>query len=251
MRIEQILQNIGLNGNRTKTYLALLELKKASVLNLAEKTNILRTTLYDNIRFLKNKGLISEIIEGKKRLFIAESPKNLSNILKTKELELNIIMPELLQKFGLKRYEAKIKFYEGVEGVKKLHDEALNNKEKVLYGLGNMDLLRDYVSESYTSEFIKKRVRLKIKNKIVFSGDKEKYQKDKLFSPIENIRALRIFKVAPVGFEMAMFIMFFDEKVLFFAKHQENYSFIFESPSFNKTVRSIFNLLWQVSELIS
>lgn len=249
MNIEKTLQGFGLNQKRSKIYLTLLGLKKASVAELAKKTGILRTTVYDGVNFLKQINLISEIFENGKKLLVAESPENFKNILKLREIELESILPSLTEQFQAKKTSAKIKFYEGPEGVKKLHEEILiNGENKTLYSMGNMNLLRDYVSKSYTQNFITKRLKLKMDNKVLLSGGRETYTDNPLFSDIENIKAMRQVKTVPRSVNFSMFIMVIGEKVLFCSEKSEGYSFVFESVNFSQTLLSIFNILWAISE---
>lgn len=60
------LKNAGLNTKEATTYLSILELGEASMGQLVKKSKLKRTTLYDLVESLKEKGLISTAKQGKK-----------------------------------------------------------------------------------------------------------------------------------------------------------------------------------------
>src|SRR3989338_8513836 len=101
------LKNLGLSENEAKTYMAMLELGPSVVVEIARKSQINRPTTYVQIESLKRKGLISTQVQGKKQLFIAESPDKLELLidseLKTvedKKNELSNYLPKLLNLFN-------------------------------------------------------------------------------------------------------------------------------------------------------
>ena len=72
--IRNILQGIGLTKEQVEVYLAGLELGEASVQNLAKKANIKRPTTYLILDELKAKGLFSQVLKGKKKIFSSRRP---------------------------------------------------------------------------------------------------------------------------------------------------------------------------------
>ena len=71
----KILQNLGIQEKQAKVYLACLELGSATIQELAQKSKVKRTSIYNFLEELKNLGLITEIKEGKKLLLIPENPE--------------------------------------------------------------------------------------------------------------------------------------------------------------------------------
>ena len=101
------LRHLGLSENEAKVYMAMLELGPSVVVEIARKAGTNRPTTYVQIESLKEKGLVSTQIKGKKQYFIAESPEKLEllidNELKTvenKKGELKTFLPELLNLFN-------------------------------------------------------------------------------------------------------------------------------------------------------
>lgn len=75
------LEIIGLSEKEAKVYVAMLELGPAPILEITLKAGINRPTVYVQIESLKKRGLVSTQLKGKKHLFIAEDPHQLSTLL--------------------------------------------------------------------------------------------------------------------------------------------------------------------------
>ena len=84
MEISEKLKEFGLNNKETDVYLACLELGESSVNEIAIKSNIKRTTIYDILESLIKKGLISQTQRGSKRKFFAEEPEKIKKIIERK-----------------------------------------------------------------------------------------------------------------------------------------------------------------------
>ena len=76
-RVTSTLQSIGLSDKETRVYMALLELGKGTVSQIARKSHINRTTTYDILASLGEMDIIS--ISGKqpKQEYVAEQPEKI------------------------------------------------------------------------------------------------------------------------------------------------------------------------------
>ena len=92
---ENILVDLGLSKNETKSYIALLELGIAATGQVAEKSKLHRASAYDALERLQAKGLVSFHLRQSIKYYEAMDPKNLLHLLKTKEQQLEEIMPQL------------------------------------------------------------------------------------------------------------------------------------------------------------
>ena len=94
-RIEETLASIGFTKNEQKLYLDLMHHKKSTALEIAKRTKIHRTNIYDGLRTLLSKGFIEELIEDNKRFFSARKPDVLVDYLTQKKQEVEEILPLL------------------------------------------------------------------------------------------------------------------------------------------------------------
>ena len=77
-------EKIGLSLNESRCYLALIKLAFASANEISRKSGIHHVSVYDALRGLKEKELISQIMKSNKLLFKAGNPKKFNIQLKKK-----------------------------------------------------------------------------------------------------------------------------------------------------------------------
>jgi sugar-specific transcriptional regulator TrmB len=131
MEHEKILTNLGLSQNEAKIYIALLSLKQATVGELAKKTKIYRTNIYDSLEKLIEKGLVAHIIKEGIKLYEASTPENLLNLLKEKELELKSALPTFMLNYSLAKKTTSTYVYEGLRAVKNTLNKLLEYKQPI------------------------------------------------------------------------------------------------------------------------
>lgn len=139
MKINRILENIGLNDKEVKIYLALLKLNTATVSELARETRIKRTTIYPFLDDLKSKGLIELSLDKYDREAKVRDPKQLLRYARARErtygrqvLKLEDQLPEIQKHYIRDLSDVEVKYYEGVEECKKMLLELLNVDEEIV-----------------------------------------------------------------------------------------------------------------------
>ena len=241
----QNLTNIGLNLNQAKTYLSLLNLGKASVIDLSKDSGVNRTTVYDNLRVLEKLGLSRTIYENDKKFYMAESPKKLSNVLLEKQSLIDIILPGLIGIYNQKKTRPKISILEGKKGLRKAHELSLkyNFKRKTKW-FGEVDTLFSWLPKKEIQEYVDKRKNLGISNRIITTNrilqrkNMYSYQKNK-----ENLRRIKYFE-GMNNINTALFN--FDDYVCIIPSSNEGYVIIIESAEFRITFDQLFNFLWEL-----
>src|SRR3989338_10375523 len=91
----EILRKIGLSDGEISVYSALLEAGRTTVNELHEKTGIERRNIYDILNKLINRGLISYVIENKRRYFQIAHPNKIIGYVEEKENRLEEIKKEI------------------------------------------------------------------------------------------------------------------------------------------------------------
>ena len=135
------LRKLGLTEKEVRVYLAALEFGYATAQKIAQELNISRPTIYEIIKGLKTKGLMSEFKEAKRTYFTGESPDKLLRILhiqkreiEEKERELLRIIAALRAKYHLEE-EKLFKSYQGPTGLKILESDLLETTAREIYVL--------------------------------------------------------------------------------------------------------------------
>ena len=128
---------LNFSEKEANVYLALLELGKGTVSQIGRKANINRTTGYNILSQLVQKGLVS--ISGKepKQEYVAESPDKIKQYLK-EEVKKNEeyltqadkAIPALKSIHNVKG-RPQVRFYEGKEGIKEIYEDTLTSHEPI------------------------------------------------------------------------------------------------------------------------
>jgi sugar-specific transcriptional regulator TrmB len=186
------LENLGLNENESRVYVAMLSLGPAPILAISKASEIKRTTVYNVLESLNRKGLARIDIHGFKKLYAAEHPQKLETMLDSRKVELANLLPQLEGLYNLKGGESFIKYYAGAESIKNVHFELLeslqhNNEFLVIGDPDNWER----VNESFASDFIQKRNKTKLQVRMMLT-DSELSRKYKEFEQNfqEEIRLL-------------------------------------------------------------
>lgn len=163
-----IFKKLGLSDKEILVYLKLLEYGAISVRGLANLTKLNRGTVYDILKSLQEKGLVSYYHEDTKQKFVAEDPEKILQLANSHEQELKRaqekiieLLPELksLQDKGGRRPTTK--FYEGKKGIKYILDEVLISisQERVKeYYIYSATKASDDINKAYP-DFTKNRIK--------------------------------------------------------------------------------------------
>ena len=126
VKITQVLEGLGLSEHEAGVYVANLTIGSATVLQIARRANIKRTTVYAVMETLKSKGLISLELKGLKQVFVAAPPQILEGLLESRRAAFKSVLPELEKFYNQKGKETTIQYYEGLASVKTAYEELLH-----------------------------------------------------------------------------------------------------------------------------
>ncbi len=253
MLIQQLKQ-VGLSDKQAKVYLAALELGEASALQISRHSGVNRVTCYQALDRLAAEGLVREVkVEGKSR-FVAEMPKKLlENLLDRKInterqiLALEKVLPELESLYNYSEVKPKIRFYEGVEGLKQIYQDTLEEKKEILaftaYHRVDASLKR-WLDKYYIPQRVKRNIFAK-----VIAPSSEFARKFKRLDSRQNRHTLL---VPADKFPFSIEVNIYGNKVaiISFVK-KEMMGVIIESKEVAATFRLIFQLAWQGAEQYS
>ncbi len=118
--IDDILALNGFSDKEAKIYLAALEMGEATISNIASRTHLKRTTVYSIIEDLLHRGLLSvQERRGIKRVS-ALPPQALVERCKRASALAEQALPGLLEMAYASPLKPRIRFYEGIEGIKEV-----------------------------------------------------------------------------------------------------------------------------------
>ena len=166
------LRTLGFSEKEATVYVALLELGHGTVTEIARKAGINRTTGYDILDSLANKGVVNVSGKEPKQEYAAEPPEAVVRHLKA-EVETakeriekaEVLLPEL-RSIHTTQNRPRIKFYEGTEGLKQVYEDTLTSTEPIL-AYANAEEVQKGIP-NYFPEYYKRRARKGIAIRAIF-----------------------------------------------------------------------------------
>jgi len=265
MNIAEILKNLGLNDKEIQVYLALLQVGSVPASLLGKRTGITRSTAQYTCQQLEKKGLIKAIQKNNTFIYSPEPPEKLLFLLDNqkkeiseKEEQVNRILSTLKGMINPQAVLPKVKFYEGLEGMRNAYDELINYLEpgieilsfaKVLEKEIDRKHLKDtnktteFIKHGPSIEFIKKRIELKIPIKNICTYSKEakllkKYDK-------ESFRETRLVDKVEMDFLGGELFIIKDRIYVAAVDSENEFMYMVENKSMVQMYKSIFNLAWE------
>lgn len=180
MKLEEMLQEIGLTPAEARVYLSLLDLKSATVGPIAKKANVSYSKVGILLDKLIDKGLCNYIMSQNVKKYSASNPKKIleyisekKELLKAEEASAESLLPELLKKFSKEEEKERIEIYEGVEGLSTIYNEGLDElkdgEDVVVLGASfGAPSGREKVSRFF-QKINQKRIKRKIKYRIIYN----------------------------------------------------------------------------------
>lgn len=235
------LKNLGLDEREQTIYLSLLQMEKASAGQIAKKTDLKRSTVYNALYRLLSGGFVSEVEVRNTKIFIATPPNKLENMLENKKRDLKHDLPYLLSVYNTKPMKPKVSYFYGLSGIKQLYEDILTT-------LGKGDEILAYVIDEsakvLTPELIdlgtKKRVEKGIRLRAIYQKTDTGYPL--LASSANELREVRM--IADNEHKLENEINIYKNKVLIVNYAPEAFGILIESKETANTERALFEMHW-------
>lgn len=242
--METELKKFGLSEKEATVYLALMTLGSGVVTDIANHSNLNRSTTYIILDSLQKQGLVSVSDDQNSRTYTAAAPEKIVQIAEQsvkKYTDLvgiaHSIVPELKSLYRGVGLKPKIQFFHGTEGIKTAFNETLHSTEDIR-AYASIDNLYESIPDFFPNYF-KQRARKKIKIRAIFPDtpqSRERSENDK-----EELRESKLIKNGLFPFSCEINI--FDNKILF-ASLKERFALIIESSELSMSLKNIFDLSW-------
>ncbi|MEV7663616.1 helix-turn-helix domain-containing protein [Paenarthrobacter sp. NPDC089316] len=245
--IEELVQ-IGLDPKAANLYLAILEMHEPTVAEVAKVTNINRTTAYDLVNSLVQRGMVrlvdSSRIKSRANTKVIQ-PQNpdrlITDWLQTKIL-LDKIVPQLQALQERSRPFPRTTYFEGVEGMRHALFETLTWGSD-LSGIMSMDDLHMGIGKAATDDYVRERCKRKIWLRVVRS-----HEKDTVAGWDSNPAEFRHARYAPDTYVYNMTMLIGADRVIMLSTRHENFALKIESVEYAEMQRNLFEILWGASK---
>lgn len=238
------LLNIGLTDRESDTYLTLLQLHEAPVAEIAEKTKESRTHLYDTLRSLISKGLVSYVIKDAVKYFHAAPPEKLLDYLKEKELSILTVLPQLKELHKPKFEKPTVEVYENKEGMKTILNDIIRTK-KDWFAIGSTGKGPQVLHSSFIEKFHKERIKNKIHLHVLCNPTTEGKQRGKEFKRYGLVKV----KYLPKTHKSPATIYIYGNKtaIVMWLAGEKPFAILIENDEIARSFKSYFHLLWRIS----
>ena len=232
------LKKLDFKDKEIKIYLAGLELGPSPVQNIAKKAGVVRPTAYEIIKSLKTKGLFTEIVKGKKRLFVAQPPEKILHFLRVQKREIEEKEREFIRIIAA----LESKYYPGERG-----------NVSIFHGEEGIKMLEEKISFASTPEILVFASR---------ASEEDRKQREELYGQIKtrrgkiSVKELYAEKIdTPPSHGERKFLsssylvpgtlILFDQAVFFPSENLKGY--LIENQLVVELLKSFFRILWKQS----
>jgi sugar-specific transcriptional regulator TrmB len=256
--INRLLQEFGLPEVATRIYISLISGQPQTILEMAAELKIPRTSVYDNVQKLQEKGLVEKIVTFKSQKIAAQPIEYLQTAIEVQRAKLDRLgeklgeIKEILAHKQVNVPETQVRYYKGAEGIRQIMWNVLKaDKQTVGYSeFGRMEVIGREFTERWSDEFRERKlvdrvitnptipVKKYIKN-VVLGG--VKHQLD-----IENIRFFPQEKLYITG-DTTIYNNIY---AVCYWRQGEVVGVELENPEFVKTQKTMFELLWKLAKPI-
>lgn len=225
-----------------------LELGPAKAADFTKHTGINRGTVYDIIKALFRKGLMSSTQKGNTTYFVTLSPERFIQKLEEQTRKAERMLPEIKTLLSTSSNRPKIRFFEGTEGLKAIYDETLQCKSKDLIQFVSVEEMLASVGLDFMQYYITKRARRHIQLRAINDPKGEIDDTKVGYSSHTDVSLLREARIAPNGVSFPSMMMVYDNSVALISTKKENFGFIIDSVEYAHMMRSLFEVLWGISK---
>lgn len=246
--IEETLKKLGLNDKEIAIYLALLPLGNAPASVLGSRTGITRSTAQYTCQQLAKKGIVRSIQNNNAFIYSPESPDKILYLLEQQKKELaekedqaNRIIGDLKAMLNPLAVLPKVRFFEGVDGIKEMFNDVLKPQTAIFGVLQISEDMHLEVQQYINEVYVPKRKMLKNPSWMLFNDNPETQTYRKNDEGMNRVTMLLPLDEFP--FEACCHI--YENKVAFYSyKKTDVTGVIIENPHIHTTTFSVFKLAW-------
>ena len=235
---KNILSSLGLSQSQAQVYLAALELGQATMQELSRKSGVKRTSIYNFIDELKERGLIVEARKKKRRVYSATDPERLLEIEKTRMQELEKTLPELKAIQNSSPKKPRVTFYEGLEDVLDVYTDQLKEK-KTVYAFEDLEHMLGVMPKEWATWWPQERSKRNIAFKSILRDSPEARK----FTQ-KNIKYLRESKLIPSGDWKTEINIYGNKVAIMSFRSDPPFCVVIEDESIAETLGTVWKELW-------
>ena len=241
MDYQSLLSGFGIREKKAEVYMACLELGSATVLPIAQKAGVNRTTAYDLLEDLQIRGLVSYRELRGRRYYRCNDPRKFQQMVEQQQKTVEATLPELLALYKPSKEKPAVRFYEDKEEIALIYKELL--KATHIDAYGNFTKAEQYFPDfpKYVTQQLRRGI--KVRDLVMREGVSDQL-KSLYNAPKQELRFL------PEHLSIETDTIIFGDSVAMISYGETVHGLVIESKAIADTQRKVFEELWAVGEMI-
>jgi sugar-specific transcriptional regulator TrmB len=231
-KIQSVLENLGFSPNEIKVYLALNDHGSSKAGKVAKVAKIDRSSCYNTLKSLIEKGLVSYVSIGQVKWFQSAGPKKLLQYIKEQEEDIKEILPELDARHKATKTQGQVRLYKGLKGVRTIFQDIISSKTKENLLFGSESQLEERMP-AYQKQFVRQLKENKMSVREIVREDRS----SKTSNP-KHTRYVKKNVISPVVTNI------YEDKIALIIWTDEPEGIIIENEAAAKAYRSYFEFMW-------
>lgn len=250
----------------TKNLLSLFDLRKieieiynnlwqygiSSASELARKANINRTSVYDLLEKLIQKGLIFQTLEAGIKKFAVQPPEKLKLLIEEKEKNIiaaKKILDNLQNEYSQKNLSLNpvLQLYKGRDSLQQMMKDMLLYRDMTVLVYWPILNIIDVLTSNFLQKFHKNRIKQNIFIKAIWPKSQIVSFKKYPYLSLANEHKRKV-RIAPSNIDFSLGYAVYGNTTRFISSKKENVGFLIESLELTEMIRSQFKIIWSLSE---
>ena len=238
MEPAKVLEKLGFSPNEIKIYLVLNEHSSLKAGKISKLAKIDRSSCYNSLKLLIEKGLASYVSIGKVKWFQTTGPKRLLEFVKEQEEDVISILPKLDEMHKINKIEGQVRLFKGIKGVKSIFlDIARTKKDNLAFGSEGQFSER---MPEFALQFDRLKKENNIHTKLIIRKDRKE-----LDNKTTEYRYLPNLNESPAVTNI------YGDKIAIIIWTDEPEGIIIENPAAAKAYKTYFDILWKSAKPIN
>lgn len=230
------LEKLGFSGNEAKVYLSLIKLSSSKAGTIAKYSNLDRSSAYNALKSLLQKGLVSYVTIGKIKWFQCSSSNNITSYFSNKIQLANEFLPELEKIRTQTKLKENVTLFKGVKGIRTVFENILRNADENLIFGSEGHFSRKM--PNFAKQFVRKLEKKGIKVKSIIRTSRE----DKTDFKNKKIRTIHSTKESPVVTNI------FSNKIAIIIWSDSPEAILIENKKAADAYSDYFNFMWKYAK---
>ena len=233
---------LGFSQNEAKVYLALLKIGSSSTGPVIKESGLYRVMVYDVLAKLLQKGLVHYSISRNRRVFEAEDPQKILELLRQKEEAAKAVVLQLRRLKVEPKQEKAVLVYEGWTGIKAAQENYFKEMRRGAGGeylmVGASRQLHERL-DAFFNYFHERRSKLGIPAKLLFNKNNRQFGRLKLHYRPVQVRFM------PKGTVTPSWISIYKDMVLIGVSEDAPMAMFVKNNAVAESYRQYFNWMWE------